>query len=360
MNMFDDIYRGRRVLITGHTGFKGSWLAVWLTELGAEITGVGLAPPTSSSHWELLRPPTIADIRADIRDASAIREAVRKYQPEIVFHLAAQALVRQSYKDPLESWSTNVLGTANVLEACRAARSLRAVVVVTTDKVDVNEESPSGYSEVDRLGGYDPYSASKAAAELVVDSYRKAFFSEKNSPLVATARAGNVVGGGDWSADRLIPDIVRAVSAGRAVEIRSPHSSRSWLHVLDCLSGYLSLGKELLLGKHEFAESWNFGPPTDDGLSVSDVLRIMQRSWPQLEWSCDNQPQMHETNLLFLDSSKANTRLNWKPLWNLEAALSMTASWYRQYLATQEILTRQQLLEYESAIAKGSYSWIGR
>ena len=220
MRLFAGTYHGRRVLLTGHTGFKGSWLASWLIELGAEVTGLGLTPFASPNHWDLLD-LQIHDVRADIRDLSVIQETIRKTGPEIVFHLAAQPLVRRSYKDPLESWSTNVIGTANVLEACRSAESLRAVVVITTDKVYANEESRRAYRESDRLGGHDAYSASKCAAEFVVDSYRKAFFTKQNDPLIATARAGNVIGGGDWSDDRLIPDITRAVSNGHSLEIRS-------------------------------------------------------------------------------------------------------------------------------------------
>ncbi len=316
MRLFEGIYRGRRVLITGHTGFKGSWLALWLKELGAEVTGFGLAPPTTPNHWDVVRLP-ITDIRADIRDLSAIRQTIHKSHPEIVFHLAAQPLVRHSYKDPLESWTTNVMGTANLLEACRSAEALRAVVVITTDKVYVNEERHRAYRENDRLGGHDAYSASKAAAELVAESYRKAFFTKKGDPLVATARAGNVIGGGDWSSDRLIPDAVRAVSSGHSLETRSPQATRSWFHVLDCLSGYLC-------------------------------------------WHRSEAEQPHEANLLLLDSSKARALLNWKPLWNLEQALAATANWFRHYLDTSETLTRQQLTSYADAAAERACSWAAR
>ena len=359
MRLFDGIYGGRRVLITGHTGFKGSWLALWLKELGAEVTGFGLAPPTTPNHWDLVRLP-ITDIRADIRDLSAIRQTIHKSHPEIVFHLAAQPLVRHSYKDPLESWSTNVMGTANLLEACRSAEALRAVVVITTDKVYVNEERPRAYRENDRLGGHDAYSASKAAAELVAESYRKAFFTKKGNPLVATARAGNVIGGGDWSSDRLIPDAVRAVSSGHSLETRSPQATRSWFHVLDCLSGYLCLGQQLLAGNRDFAGAWNFGPSVDDNSSVANVLSMLQGYWPSLIWHRSEAEQPHEANLLFLDSSKARALLNWKPLWNLEQALAATANWFRHYLDTSETLTRQQLTSYADAAAERACSWAAR
>ena len=359
MRLFEGIYRGRRVLITGHTGFKGSWLALWLKELGAEVTGFGLAPPTTPNHWDLVRLP-ITDIRADIRDLSAIRQTIHKSHPEIVFHLAAQPLVRHSYKDPLESWSTNVMGTANLLEACRSAEALRAVVVITTDKVYVNEERHRAYRENDRLGGHDAYSASKAAAELVAESYRKAFFTKKGDPLVATARAGNVIGGGDWSSDRLIPDAVRAVSSGHSLETRSPQATRSWFHVLDCLSGYLCLGQQLLAGNRDFAGAWNFGPSVDDNSSVATVLSMLQGYWPSLMWHRSEAEQPHEANLLFLDSSKARALLNWKSLWNLEQALAATANWFRHYLDTSETLTRQQLTSYADAAAERACSWAAR
>ena len=355
MRLFDGVYQGGRVLLTGHTGFKGSWLASWLVELGAKVTGFGLPPSALPNHWDLLGLP-ISDVRGDIRDLSAIQETIRKSAPEIVFHLAAQPLVRRSYKDPLESWSTNVMGTANLLEACRSAESLRAVVVITTDKVYANEESPRGYRECDRLGGHDAYSASKCAAELVVDSYRKAIFT-KNDPLVATARAGNVIGGGDWSDDRLIPDIIRAVANGHSLEIRSLQSTRAWLHVLDCLSGYLSLGQQLLTGRRDFADAWNFGPAAADNASVAKVLGMLEDYWPKLSWHRSQGEEPHEATHLFLDSSKANARLNWNPLWNLKDALGATASWYQHYLAANKTSTLEQLLSYQALATKANCSW---
>jgi CDP-glucose 4,6-dehydratase len=356
MTMFEDVYRDRRVLVTGHTGFKGSWLVSWLTELGAQVTGFGLDPPTTPNHWDLLH-LQMNDLRGDIRDVSAVRHAVDTSKPEIVFHLAAQPLVRNSYKDPLLSWSTNVMGTANLLEVCRSAGALRAIVVVTTDKVYANQEWTWGYREVDRLGGHDPYSASKSAAELVTESYRKTFFTSKGAALVATARAGNVIGGGDWSVDRLVPDIVRAIGSEQTLEIRSPEATRSWLHVLDCLSGYLTLGQQLLIGNKDCADAWNFGPAANDSLSVATVLRILQDYWPQLRWDRSKAEHPHEANCLFLDSSKAKSLLEWKPLWDLESALAATANWYRHYFVTHEALTRLQLTSYAESAAKGNCSW---
>lgn len=271
MKQFSDIFRNKRVLLTGHTGFKGSWLAIWLTGLGAQVIGVSLSPETEPNHWDLLG-LDLDDRRVDIRDADAILNIFTETKPELVFHLAAQPLVRRSYRDPLETWSTNVMGTANVLDACRLTESVRAIVVVTTDKCYENQEWPWGYRENDRLGGHDPYSASKAGAELVAASYRHAFFSNEDGPLLATARAGNVIGGGDWSEDRLIPDLVRATVNNQSLEIRSPNATRPWQHVLESLSGYLLLGQKLLEGQKDFAAPWNFGPEPEGNRSVAEVL----------------------------------------------------------------------------------------
>ncbi len=357
MNQFAEIYRGRRVLLTGHTGFKGSWLATWLMELGAQVTGLGLAPESAPAHWDLLNNASI-DLRGDIRDQAVVRSAFEQAQPEIVFHLAAQALVRRSYRDPLESWSTNVMGTANVLEACRLTPSVRAVVVITTDKVYANQEWPWGYRENDRLGGHDPYSASKAASELVVDSYRKAFWGADGAPLIASARAGNVIGGGDWSEDRLIPDLVRAVQAGQSLEIRSPQSTRPWQHVLECLSGYLLLGQRLLASDKSVAGGWNFGPAAQDNRTVAQVLTGLQQHWPELSWHTTSVAQPHEANLLYLDCAQARARLGWQPVWSLEQSLEMTADWYRHQSSTGQAITRDQLTRYIRAAAEAGCIWV--
>ncbi|MGT2429927.1 CDP-glucose 4,6-dehydratase [Cupriavidus basilensis] len=248
MMLFGDVYRGRRVLLTGHTGFKGSWLALWLTQMGARVTAVALPPETSPNHWDLLG-LGVDDHRLDIRDGDALAKAVASARPEIVFHLAAQPLVRRSYREPVATWATNVMGTANLLESCRNTDSVRGILVVTSDKCYENHEWVWGYRENDRLGGHDPYSASKAATEILVASYRASFMHGEAAPGLASARAGNVIGGGDWSEDRLIPDLVRAIVAGQEVEIRSPEATRPWQHVLESLSGYLLLGKRLLEGR---------------------------------------------------------------------------------------------------------------
>lgn len=356
MKLFGDQYRGRRVLLTGHTGFKGSWLALWLAELGADVVGLSLQPDTSPNHWDLLRLRN-TDLRCDIRDYQTLKHAFDDVQPEIVFHLAAQPLVRRSYRDPLETWSTNVMGTANLLEACRNTKSVRAIVVVTTDKCYENRERKQGYNEADRLGGHDPYSASKASAELVAASYRSAFFHEANSPLLATARAGNVIGGGDWSEDRLVPDLVRAIASGNALVIRLPQATRPWQHVLESLSGYLLLGKKLLEGRKEFAEAWNFGPTPEDNRTVADVLTHLRAHWPELNWKVTEHLQPHEAGLLYLDSAKANQRLGWQPTWYLDDALTATAEWYRAYLSHGRVESRTQLAAFIAQARAAGREW---
>lgn len=354
--MFGNHYQGRRVLLTGHTGFKGSWLALWLQQLGAQVTGVSLSPATSPSHWDLLG-LDMPDSRIDIRDAAAVADVVHTVAPEIVFHLAAQPLVRRSYRDPLETWSTNVMGTANLLEACRYQSSVRAIVVITTDKCYENQEWEWGYRENDRLGGHDPYSASKAGAELVAASYRNAFFSQPYAPLLASARAGNVIGGGDWAEDRLIPDLVRAIARNSVLEIRSPNATRPWQHVLESLSGYLCLGEKLLEGKKEFAQAWNFGPDVDGNRSVADVLARLKSVWPAFAWHVTAHPQPHEANLLHLDSAKARQQLGWSPVWTLDDGLGATAQWYRAQHEQGALISQDQLQAYIYDAKRAGMTW---
>ncbi|MBF0434239.1 MAG: CDP-glucose 4,6-dehydratase [Magnetococcales bacterium] len=356
VRLFADIYRGKRVLVTGHTGFKGSWLTLWLHELGAEVTGVSLPPDAQSNHWNLLQQP-IDDHHLDIRDIVKLQQVFKEKPPEIVFHLAAQPLVRRSYRDPLETWSTNVMGTANILEACRQTSEVRAIVAITTDKCYENCEWPWGYRENDRLGGHDPYSASKAGAELVAASYRSAFFNTETAPLLATARAGNVIGGGDWSEDRLIPDLIRALERQQSLEIRSPHATRPWQHVLESLSGYLMLGQKLLAGDKNFAEAWNFGPELEGNRTVSEILGKLNLRWENMRWHITERPQPHEAILLYLDSSKARSRLHWQPVWNIDTTLEKTAEWYRVWLQFGQIISRQQLTDYISSAVQGDIEW---
>jgi len=355
MSLFGNAYHARRILLTGHTGFKGSWLALWLRTLGAEVTGMALPPESTPNHWEVLA-PDILDHRVDIRDRDAVERVVMWACPELVFHLAAQPLVRRSYREPLETWSTNVQGTANILEACRKTDSVRAVVVVTTDKCYENREWVWGYRENDVLGGFDPYSASKAAVELLVASYRQSFFKE-SGVLLATARAGNVIGGGDWSEDRLIPDLVRSVMAGSRSEIRSPNATRPWQHVLESLSGYLMLGERLLAGDRAFAEAWNFGPDRAGNRTVSDVLGSLCSHWPALDWNEASVGHPHETTLLYLDCSKAHQKLGWRPVWDFDKGLAATAIWYRDFIESGAVISQTQLANYVADAQAAGISW---
>jgi CDP-glucose 4,6-dehydratase len=356
MSRFGGAFGGRKVLVTGHTGFKGSWLALWLAELGAEVAGLALPSDTEPSHWRLIE-LGVEDHLTDIRDYPAVQKIVDQVQPEIVFHLAAQPLVRRSYVDPLATWSTNVQGTAHVLEACRHVASVKAIVAVTTDKCYENQEWLWGYRENDRLGGNDPYSASKAGAELVAASYRDSYFRVDGAPLLATARAGNVIGGGDWAEDRLIPDLVRASSRGESVEIRSPNATRPWQHVLESLSGYLLLGQRLLERQSGFAEAWNFGPDEAGNQTVAAVLSKLTESWDDLRWHVTGAPQPHEASLLQLDSSKARVLLDWHPVWGLEEGIKQTANWYRAYQENGEVISRDQLANYVAAAKAKNVAW---
>jgi CDP-glucose 4,6-dehydratase len=328
-------FSGRSVFLTGHTGFKGSWLALWLSRLGARVHGYALAPNTAPSMFNVagIQDLLASHVVADVRDAGALRSAMDAASPDIVFHLAAQPLVRASYRDPVETWSTNVMGTVHLLEAIRSCPSVKTAVVVTTDKCYQNQERSAPYSEDDPLGGNDPYSASKAGTELVVNSYRKSFFS-KGGPLIASVRAGNVIGGGDWSEDRLIPDAARAVANHVPLLIRNPGATRPWQHVLEALHGYLLLASRLIGGESKFADAFNFGPDAEDNRTVAEVLSRMQRHWPELAWELDPGAASapHEAHLLHLDSSKAHRALGWTPRWNLETGIEKTAEWYRRVL----------------------------
>ena len=354
--MFSNAYKNRRVLVTGHSGFKGSWLVLWLQKMGAKVTGISLPSETSPNHWNLLG-IDVESFYLDIRDEHLLRQKILQTKPEIVFHLAAQPLVRRSYLKPLETWSTNVMGTANVLDACRQVEDLSAIVVVTTDKCYENKECAWGYRETDPLGGHDPYSASKGGSELVAASYRKSFFNTPSSALLATARAGNVIGGGDWSEDRLIPDLVRSIEEGKSLEIRSPAATRPWQHILECLSGYLILGQQLLERNTSMAQAWNFGPDKEGNRQVSQVLAELTANWPNVVWNCSDMPQPHEAQLLHLDSGKARSKLLWHPVWTFDEGIAATAEWYRAWLEHREVLSLIQLDRYIKTANQRGHIW---
>ena len=356
--IFADVYRGKNVLVTGHTGFKGSWLGLWLRELGANVLGISLPPEANPNHWDLLN----LDMEShylDIRNLSELRKRVLNFQPDIVFHLAAQPLVRKSYSEPLNTWSTNVIGTANLLEVCRELPNLQAVVCVTTDKCYENKEWLWGYREIDALGGHDPYSASKAGAELVANSYRRSYFFNRGDALIATARAGNVIGGGDWSEDRLIPDLFRSMQNNVPLLIRSPGATRPWQHVLECLSGYLRLGENLLTGNADFAEPWNFGPEREGNKEVREVLATLKSTWKNFEWTVEenSESKLHEATLLHLDSSKSKELLGWNPVWGFEVGVKKTGEWYREYQESGKILSTQQIHDYVSEASRKRMDW---
>ena len=341
-----EFWRGRRVLVTGHTGFKGSWLSTWLVQLGSKVSGVALEPYTEPAMFNVLGLDKHIDSHiADIRDAAAVAKVVQDCQPEIIIHMAAQALVRESYSTPVETFDTNVMGTAHVLEAARHAKNLNAVVVVTSDKCYENREWVWGYRESDAMGGHDPYSASKGCAELVTASYRKSFGGDV---AIASARAGNVIGGGDWADDRLIPDIVRAIAASDVVQIRSPGAIRPWQHVLEPLSGYLLLAERLCTGGAEYADAWNFGPAIGDTQPVEALVERLSRNFDALEWKVDEGEHPHEAHFLKLDISKAVSELGYRPRLSLDIALDWTAEWYQAHLDGQDMLavTQRQIDEF--------------
>lgn len=339
-------WKGKKVFITGHTGFKGSWLSLWLQDMGAVVKGYALAPNTNPNLFTQANVAQNMDSEiGDITDLNHITDSMMAFNPEVLIHMAAQPLVRLSYQEPVLTYATNVMGTVNVLEAARKCTNLKAIVSVTTDKCYENKEWPWGYRENEPMGGHDPYSSSKGCAELVTAAYRKSFFNDENSAFLASARAGNVIGGGDWSADRLIPDILKAFEKNEPVIVRNPMSTRPWQHVLEPLSGYLVLAQHLFEEGSSFAEGWNFGPKDEDCKPVSWILDKMVENWGNgAKWELDKNNNPHEAEYLKLDCSKAALKLNWYPKWNLEYTLESIIKWHQNYIA-QENVQEQCLLE---------------
>jgi len=348
-----DFYKNKKVFITGHTGFKGSWLTLWLTMMGAKVLGYALEPNTDPSLFNVLNlHKDIDHIIGDIRDFEKLREIITEFKPEIVFHLAAQPLVRLSYREPRLTYETNVMGTVNLLEAIRQTKSIRAVVNVTSDKCYENKEWVWGYREIDPMGGYDPYSSSKGCSELITAAYRNSYFKNTET-AIASARAGNVIGGGDWAEDRLIPDIVRSLSKGKQIIIRSPKATRPWQHVLEPLSGYLLLGRLLYEKGQEFAEAWNFGPNDSCMMTVEEIVKKSIEIWGSGSYVVDSSEQPHEANLLKLDVSKSFMRIKWTSKLNCSETLLDTFGWYKEYYETASEVhgtSRKQISEYECLI----------
>lgn len=360
-NIFNNVYNGKTVLITGHTGFKGSWLSIWLGKLGAKAIGYSLEPPSTPSMFEICDlSERVAGVNGDMRDYSKLCAVLKEYKPDIIFHLAAQSLVRLSYKYPRDTYETNIMGTVNLLEVARNANSVQAIVVITTDKCYENKEWVYGYRETDPMGGYDPYSSSKGCVELIVASYRNSFYSNSGKTL-ASARAGNVIGGGDWAADRLIPDFIRAVSENRPVVIRNPRATRPWQYVLEPLSGYLWLGALMLGDAEKYSSSWNFGPDDSSILSVQDILELSLKNFGRGSIIVDKSSQPHEADLLKLDISKANTYLNWYPVYNIKEAVDSTINWYKEYYINRNRsmydYTVGQIEKYQSKALEHNLRW---
>jgi len=347
-----DFWIGKKVFLTGHTGFKGSWLAYWLHLMGARVSGYALAPNTEPAIFNILRLDNLIEEShiADIRDSQRLSSVIQEYQPDIVFHMAAQPLVRYSYAHPLETYEVNMMGTAYLLDALREVSSVKATVIITTDKCYENQERFEGYTENEPMGGYDPYSSSKGCAELITSAYRRSFFNvEGCSNAIASARAGNVIGGGDWSEDRLIPDAIRAFEAKHALVIRNPLATRPWQHVLEPLSGYLLLAQSLYENGQSFASAWNFGPDDVDTRPVQEVIDLFILLWGQgASWRQDPSAQPHEAQLLSLNCAKAKTQLKWRPRWHLELALEKIVNWHHALSkgADMRAITQKDIKSY--------------
>lgn len=360
-NLFSQIYKDKIVLVTGHTGFKGSWLVYWLEQMGAKVIGYSLEAPTEPNHISLLN-LDIVSIIADIRDLNKLNQTFNEYKPDIVFHLAAQPLVRLSYENPIETYETNVIGTLKVLEACKRSK-VKAIVNITSDKAYENKEWVYGYRENDPIGGYDPYSSSKGCADILASSFRNSYFNIKDykkthNTLLATCRAGNVIGGGDWAKDRLMSDIMISVSQGKKVSIRNPNATRPWQHVLEPLSGYLHIGQKLLEEKVEFSGAWNFGPSDEGSITVEEVVKNVKKHWDKIDYQIDKDPnQPHEANLLKLDCSKAHILLKWQDVWDSQTTFEKSVKWYKAYYENNQILTSDDLQSYIADARAKNIEW---
>ncbi len=352
--MNPEFWSGKKVFITGHTGFKGSWMSLWLQEKGALLKGFSLAPNTEPSLFKVASVEDGMESEiGDIRNLESLKKSLGDFAPDIVIHMAAQPIVRLSYKNPVETYSTNVMGTINLLESIRLSNSIKAVINVTTDKCYENKEWVWSYRENEPMGGYDPYSSSKGCSELITSAYRQSFFGSKSEVELASARAGNVIGGGDWSEDRLIPDVLRAFNKKKPVVIRNPDAIRPWQHVMEPISGYLILAEKLFSEGSEYAEAWNFGPKDEDVKSVGEVVDYLVKKWPSAaSWNVDQNEQPHEAQLLNLDISKAKINLDWTPKWNLNTALDYVLEWQESWLEGLDMrsVTLSQITDYEKAM----------
>ncbi len=362
--MFNNVYKGKTILVTGHTGFKGSWLAIWLTMLGANVVGYALEPYSQKGNYKAshLEKHLFADIKGDVRDSERLEDTIKKYKPEIVFHLAAQALVRTAYDNPKYTYETNVMGSLNILEAVRKFDSIKTVVMITSDKCYENVEQIWGYKETDRMGGYDPYSSSKGCAELLISSYRNSYFNPKDyqthGKAIASVRAGNVIGGGDWSDNRLVPDCIRFIEEGKDIEIRSPKATRPWEHVLEPLSGYLRVGQKLIEEPQKYSEGFNFGPKIECNKTVWEVVEYLVKYYGKGNVIDASTPNMvHENTLLSLDVTKAYKMLDWEAKLSFYEAIEFTVDWYKEALHNDDMFEycKKQIQAHEN---KG-YKWEG-